>query len=80
MVPKSQKWPTFLTTCPYKAEQFTLNLWQSYDSILARGPGKAHLRQRHGITPIECLMEMFQENLTSGKKGVALMGDIPEGR
>src|SRR5262249_18543229 len=41
MVPNSQKWPTFLTTPLYKAEQFTLNLRQTYDSMQAIMPGKA---------------------------------------
>jgi hypothetical protein len=33
MVPNSQKWQTFLTMGPWKAEQFTLNLRQTYDSM-----------------------------------------------
>ena len=44
MVLKSKKWQTFLTTCPSKAEQFTLNSRQRYHSMLARVPGKAHIR------------------------------------
>jgi hypothetical protein len=41
MVPNSQRWQTFLTRCPWEAEQFTLNLRQTYDSMLARRLGKA---------------------------------------
>jgi hypothetical protein len=41
MVLKSQVRPTLLTTCPWQAEQFTLNLRQSYDSMLASVLGKA---------------------------------------
>jgi hypothetical protein len=44
MVPKSQRQQTFLTTCPWKAEQFTLNLRQRYDSMLAIVLGKAQCR------------------------------------
>jgi len=42
MVPKSQKWQTFLTTSLSKAEQFTINLRQTYDAMPAIVPGKAH--------------------------------------
>ena len=42
MVPKSQQRQTLLTMCPCKAEQFTLNSRQSYDSMLAIVLGKAH--------------------------------------
>jgi hypothetical protein len=42
MVPKSQKWQTFLTTSLCKAEQFTLSLRQISDSMQAIVPGKAH--------------------------------------
>lgn len=41
-VPKSAIRPTFLTTYPCKAEQFTLNSRPRYDSMLASGPDKAH--------------------------------------
>jgi hypothetical protein len=40
-VPNSQKWHTFLTTCPRIAEQFTLNSWQRSGFNGARVPGKA---------------------------------------
>ena len=46
MVPKSLKWQTFLTMGPCKAKQFTLNSRQSYDSMLARVLGKAHIPYR----------------------------------
>jgi len=51
MVPKSQERQTFLTTFLYKAEHFTLNLWQTYDAMLAIVPDKAHLSLR-----IACLL------------------------
>ena len=46
MVPKLQKRQTFLTMCPCKDEQFTLNSWQRYDSTGAIAPDKA---QTHSL-------------------------------
>lgn len=42
IVPKCVTRPTFLTMGPCKAEPFTLNSRQSYDSMLAKVPDKAH--------------------------------------
>jgi hypothetical protein len=41
MLPKSQEWQNTLTIYLYKTEQFSLNLWQRYSSILAIVSDKA---------------------------------------
>jgi hypothetical protein len=50
MVPKSQKRQTFLTTHFCKAEQFTLNWRQRYDSMSAIVPDKAQERRSMRIS------------------------------
>jgi hypothetical protein len=43
MVPNSKGWQTFLAMHPCKAEQFTLDLRQRYDSTLAIVPDKVQM-------------------------------------
>ena len=57
MVPKSQVRQTLVTIRPWEAERFTLNSRQTYDSMWARVPGKAHFATLWQMVGDECLPE-----------------------
>ena len=57
MVPKTQVRQTLVTIRPWEAERFTLNSRQTYDSMWARVPGKAHFATLWQMVGDECLPE-----------------------